>query len=77
MDPTINSVTAKMYAEYIVRIACWEVEYANLITTRTIEKNFPGLQAQVYENMNFHIPFIYLGYYNYPEFDSLIFFRTL
>jgi hypothetical protein len=50
-----------MFAEYIVRIACWEVDYSNLITTRTIEKKLPGLKAQVYENMNFHAPFVYIG----------------
>jgi hypothetical protein len=50
-----------MFAEYIVRIACWEVDYSNLITTRTIEQKLPGLKAQVYENMNFHAPFVYIG----------------
>jgi hypothetical protein len=61
MDPTISLVTSKLYAEYMIRIACWEVDYANLITTRTIQTKFPSLQARVYENVNFHMPFLYIG----------------
>jgi hypothetical protein len=61
MDPTINLVTSKLYAEYMIRIACWEVDYANMITTRTIQTKFPSLKARVYQNHNFHTPFLYIG----------------
>ncbi len=73
IDTTIDFPTAKTYADYMVRIASWEVDYAKRVTANTLEKTFPILQAQISEKITFYSPYIYIG--NDSKMKSLSLFQ--
>ena len=61
IDTSINAETAKMYAEYMLRVTAWEIENAKATCLKTLVAHFPDLQAGVYNNMNFYSPHLYIG----------------
>lgn len=61
IDTSITLDIANMYAEYMLRMAAWEIENAKATCLKTLSKHFPSIKAQVYEKMNFYSPHIYIG----------------
>ena len=61
IDPSVSLDLAQMYAEYILRIATWEVKIANATCMATLEANFPSIKAKVMEKVKFSVPSIYIG----------------
>lgn len=61
VDPTVSANLAQTYAEYILRVATWEVQIAKATCLATLEAHFPSIKARVTEKAKFNVPSIYIG----------------
>jgi hypothetical protein len=61
IDPAVDLKLSKLYAEYISRIAAWEVSYANAIALATLTSKFPMIKARIFDKLKFYSPHIYIG----------------
>jgi hypothetical protein len=61
VDPAVTSAQAQTYAEYILRVATWEVQIANATCMATLAAHFPSIKAKVMEKVKFSVPSVYIG----------------
>jgi hypothetical protein len=61
VDPSVSAEQAQLYAEYIIRVATWEVEIANATCMATLAAHFPSIKAKVLETVKFSVPSVYIG----------------
>lgn len=73
-DTSISPDIAKMYAEYMLRMAAWEINNAKATCLKTLSQHLPNLKAQVYDKMNFYSPYIYIGNLHHDFSNILMLF---
>lgn len=61
VDPSVSAAQAGLYAEYIIRIASWEVQRGRDTCMATLATHFPSLKARVMEKVKFSVPSVYIG----------------